>query len=215
MAGNRGTNDSELVLPNDQRPIVSWDHGVCTTTPDLTRIGVMPGSFNPLHDGHLRLREAASEFLERHVVFELSVANVDKPRLTPAVVRERLQQFTEDPVLLTDAALFADKAKLFPGCWFVVGMDTAARLLEPRYYGDSIDRRDDALRLFQGLKIRFLVAGRLLSDDDATSFKSRDQLATSAASQDLFVELPEKLFRADISSSALRNEGSGDGTADG
>jgi len=214
MARNHAPDESELALPNDQHPIVTWKNGICTTTRDVTKIGVMPGSFNPLHDGHLRLREAASEFLGRPVVFEISVANVDKPRLTPAVLRQRLQQFTDCTVMLTDAALFADKAKLFERCWFVVGMDTAIRLLDPRYYGDSSGQRDNALRMFQSLDIRFLVAGRLLNDNDAASFKRCDQLMTDEASQELFVELPEKLFRVDISSSALRSEANGDRTAD-
>lgn len=29
------------------------------------------------------------------------------------------------------------QARLFPGCAFVVGADTAKRIIDPRYYGNS------------------------------------------------------------------------------
>jgi hypothetical protein len=35
-------------------------------------------------------------------------------------------------VALTRAALFTQKARLFPGCAFVVGVDTARRILDPK-----------------------------------------------------------------------------------
>ncbi len=32
------------------------------------------------------------------------------------------------------------QARLFPGCAFVVGADTAKRIIDPRYYGNSVVR---------------------------------------------------------------------------
>ena len=40
---------------------------------------VLPGSFDPLHRGHVELARAAADILNTEVAFELSVANVDKP----------------------------------------------------------------------------------------------------------------------------------------
>ncbi len=37
------------------------------------------------------------------------------------------------------------KAALAPGAVFVVGADTIERIGEPRYYSDSVDRRDEAI----------------------------------------------------------------------
>lgn len=42
-------------------------------------------------------------------------------------------------VAVTAVPLFAEKARVFPGSVFVVGVDTARRLLAPRYYGGSRD----------------------------------------------------------------------------
>src|SRR3546814_361042 len=41
-------------------------------------IGLLPGSFNPLHEAHTGLAGAASRILNKEIFFELSVSNVDK-----------------------------------------------------------------------------------------------------------------------------------------
>src|SRR5579862_3090084 len=91
---------------------------------------VLPGAFNPLHEAHLTLADIAMRLESKPVAFELSVANVDKLELSDEEVRRRLLQFAgKAPVWLTHAALFTDKAQLFPGATFAIGADTAARLL--------------------------------------------------------------------------------------
>src|SRR5262249_13393545 len=87
-------------------------------------VALPPGAFNPVHEGHWLLAETASRLLGLPVVFELCVTNVDKPPLPAAEIRRRLQQFTwRIPVWVTRAPLFGDKASLFPGVVFVVGVD--------------------------------------------------------------------------------------------
>ena len=85
---------------------------------------LLPGSFNPLHDGHAALASVASRRLGLPVAFELSLANVDKPDLDEVEVLRRLAAFRGvAPVWITRAATFARKAELFPGCAFVVGYE--------------------------------------------------------------------------------------------
>ena len=63
-------------------------------------------------------------------MFELSVTNVDKPALPSAEICRRLRQFTwRTEVWVTRAPTFAEKASVFPGAIFVVGADTAERIL--------------------------------------------------------------------------------------
>lgn len=52
-------------------------------------------------------------------------------------VRRRVAQFTSAgaPVVVTRAPLFTHKAALFRDTLFVVGYDTAIRLVLPKYYG--------------------------------------------------------------------------------
>lgn len=54
-------------------------------------------------------------------------------------VRKRVAQFVQAglPVVVTRATLFIEKAELFPNSRFVVGYDTAIRMVMPKYHGNS------------------------------------------------------------------------------
>ncbi|MDB5312226.1 MAG: nicotinic acid mononucleotide adenylyltransferase [Gemmataceae bacterium] len=163
---------------------------------------VLPGSFNPLHHGHTTLAAVAGHRLGLPVAFELSVANVDKPGLAPEEVARRVAQFAGvGPVWVTRAATFAEKADLFPGAAFVVGFDTATRLVDPKYYRDDPARRDDALRHLLARGCRVVVGGRA---DAAGAFRTWTAGDLAAEFHGLFLPLAETDFRADVSSTALR-----------
>src|SRR5262249_29114014 len=118
---------------------------------------LLPGSFNPVHEGHWKLADVAARRLGTDVAFELSVTNVDKPPLGAEEVYRRIDQFTwRAPVWLTRAPTFAEKATLFPSAVFVVGADTAARIVDPHYYEGSEARMAEALALFRAQGCRFL-----------------------------------------------------------
>ena len=161
---------------------------------------LLSASFNPLHVGHERLAQAAAAMLGMPVTFELPILNADKAPLGYAEIERRLAQFRwRYSVVLSRAALFVEKAALFPGCVFVLGYDTAVRLIDPRYYGGA-PGRDAALAAIRAHGCRFLVAGRV--QDDA--FHTLDEITISADARDLFMALPEQAFRVDLSSSAIR-----------
>ena len=164
---------------------------------------VMPGSFNPLHEGHLRLAQVASEMLGgREVVFERAVVNVDKPPLEESEVRRRLRQFEGRwRVVLTRASRFYEKASLLPGCTFVVGWDTAIRLVDTGYYGEDEGTMLSALSSIRTAGCRFLVAGRI----QGGVFRTLADVAVPPGFDDLFQAIPESRFRADVSSTELRS----------
>lgn len=163
---------------------------------------VLPGSFNPLHRGHTALAAAAGVRLGIPVAFELSVANVDKPELSPADVARRVAQFAGvGPVWVTRAATFAAKADLFPGVAFVVGFDTAVRLVDPRYYRDDPARRDEALSGLAAGGCRVVVGGRV---DAGGVFRTWSAAGLAREFRGLFLPLTESDFRADVSSTDLR-----------
>src|SRR5205823_5578982 len=114
---------------------------------------VLCGSFNPVHEGHWNLAAVASQLTGAPAAFELSVTNADKPPLGTDEVHRRLKQFSwQAPLWLTRAPTFVEKATLFPGAVFVVGADTAVRIVEPHYYQDSETRMAEALEHIRAQK---------------------------------------------------------------
>lgn len=164
---------------------------------------ILSGSFNPLHAGHERLAQAAAAALGLPVTFEIPVQIVDKAPLSYAEIERRLAQFRwRHPVALSRERLFVDKATLYPGCVFIIGYDTAERLIELRFYQNDPQARDAAFAHIRAHGCRFLVAGRL---DDGV-FRTLRDLELPAGARELMIELPEALFRVDVSSTSIRQQ---------
>lgn len=188
------------VCHNRARLCWSLPCGAIETVPKQPIVGLLSGSFNPLHVGHRELVMIAERHLNGPVAFELAVMNVDKPPLDFLTIETRRRQFHDRPIALTTAATFAEKSRLFPQVTFVVGLDTAERIIQPKYYDDDEAKMLAALCEIRMQQCRFLVAGRC----EGGSFRTLKDLTIPHEVCDLFVELPASQFRCDVSSTELR-----------
>ena len=171
---------------------------------EAVRGGVLPGSFDPLHEGHQRLAAVASDMLKSQVTFEFSVTNVDKPPLEEPEVRKRVAQFAGKwPAVISQAPVFSKKARIFPGCTLVIGWDTAVRLVDARYYGGEEFEALKALGEIRSQGCRFLVAGRV----DGGVFRTLEDVPVPKGFEDMFTPIPESAFRYDLTSTELRLAG--------
>ena len=162
---------------------------------------VLSGSFNPLHEGHKKLAELLKKRKKQEVYFELTMSNAEKNPIQISELRKRALQFIGyAPLIVSRAPLFSQKAEFFPNSSFIVGADTAKRLVEPRFYDNS---REKMLSSFDSLKqsgAKFLVAGRSHKE----LFETLSDISIPKEYLQLFTSIPENQFHEDISSSEIR-----------
>lgn len=110
-----------------------------TTGLNFDFVNIIPGSFNPLHEGHKAIFSTVSRLYKTkgtNPIFELCICPKDKSRLLVTELKERLEQFTS-PVIITNQPLLAQKNYeiksnlqcIKKDCNFHIGADNLVRLL--------------------------------------------------------------------------------------
>ena len=76
--------------------------------------------------------------------FELSITNADKGAINYAEIWRRINLLREKnlKVILSNRPLFKDKNIFLQDRAFVIGADTYKRLIDTKYYNNSISERD-------------------------------------------------------------------------
>jgi len=190
--------------------------GMHGEAPPTTPFAILPGSFNPPHQGHAAMRDLAEATLEIPVHYELSVRNADKPPLDFIEIARRLSQIRQQAgCLITAAGTFVEKVVLlrnaFPMAfsghpiWFVVGADTISRVGQPRFYGSTSDAKL-AIQQLSDLGARFLVFGREQDGEFVTLHTLLCAGVLPPELAPLCESIQEGQFREDICSTEMRQE---------
>lgn len=167
-----------------------------------TRTCLLAGSFDPAHVGHFGMAEVAVQKTgTAGCWFEICVANVDKAKLRLDRLLRRLRQdFQGNGLLISNAATFVEKSKLFPGATFAVGADTIQRICQLKYYQDSQANFERAVEQIVAQQCDFLVFGRTIDGQ----FIGKDKLNLPNCVERLCRYVSEEDFKKDVSSTEIR-----------
>lgn len=163
-------------------------------------VGLLSGSFHPLHAAHLQLADLATDILRGPVAFELPMTNADKPPVDYFSLLKRMKNFGDRCLVVTAAPTFVEKSQLFPGTTFVVGADTAARICDRRFYNNSPEEMHQALTEIAARGCSFLVAARRVKGQVTRV----DDLSIPEVHRPLFRGIPVERFLWDLSSTEIR-----------
>ena len=200
LTGEPSDYKTEIVYESDIKRLM--DGAITHIWPKERSSVIMPGSFNPIHEGHILMKEHAEKLIGKKVLYELCINNIDKGMLTHDEIDRRMEQFDLDEIVVTNTPLFIDKALALGGnITFVVGIDTIIRLDKAKYYNNSYFKKQQVFEQLTELKTIFLVYGRHIDGIFRT-------LKDTNLNHDLWrlcTGIPEKEFRMDISSTELRS----------
>ena len=175
------------------------ENGRLITEEFISKSLILSGSFNPLHNGHIKLLEASKNMTKLEPFFEISISNVDKRNISLEDLNSRISQFYNiGKILITNSATFEDKSNLFKKSIFAIGYDTAVRILDNKYYEKDMK---ESLSNIKKNECSFLVTGRKING----KYKFLNDLEIEDY-KDLFSIIPEENFRLDISSTEIRDK---------
>jgi len=186
-----------------ERPFFTADGRRLKSLPNMEDYALMPGTFNPPHEGHFGMADSFRRKHGRNVVFEIGS---NPPHKEPPTVQDLLKRAKllrgRDAFFSVDMPLYLQKAQTYPGVPLLVGADTLLRMLDPKW---GINPRELIQQLIH-VQTTLFVGGRTVDGKFTTRndiVNGLDPKITKGFDMRVFQELEG---RWDISSTELRNK---------
>ena len=163
---------------------------------------LMPGAFNPPHEGHFGTADAMLRDHGRSVIFEVTAEPPHKNFLSIQELLQRAKLLQgRDRIFTRKEPLYLDKARSFSGISLVVGADAMLRMLDPKWGVET----QTLLNELNTLHTKIYIAGRKVDDKFITANDIEKTLTPNQAA--LFHYLTQSVSgHWDISSTELRNK---------
>ncbi|MDR2642837.1 MAG: hypothetical protein LBC74_08580 [Planctomycetaceae bacterium] len=165
---------------------------------------IFPGSFSPVHSGHLEMIEIAEKRLGCKVAMEISISNADKPMVDYIELWSRLREIEHvrpgQIVWLTQTPLFEEKSEIFRGATFIIGADTLKRFADVQRFYRNIHHLHDVIRVISYNDCRFLVFAR----ECENAIESLSSLNIPDMLRSICDEVQASDFTKNISSTIIR-----------
>lgn len=188
------------------RPFFTANGKRLAKLPKEGRHALMPGAFNPPHEGHFGAAEAAMTGYNYRAVFEITA---NPPHKNALKVQELLQRAKllqgQDRLFTSDLPYYLDKARKYPKKPFILGADAMVRMLDPKWGIDAKEMFNE----FYDLGTKLFVASREVDgflttcDDILTDIKAKFHFNVWATAQVVMKPLEGEW---NISSTELRNK---------
>ena len=117
-----------------ERPFFAANGQRFSTMPHNKHVALMPGAYNPPHEGHFGTAQHVMDEYGRTVVYEVTAEPPHKEALPVQLLLQRAKLLHgRDRLFTRKEPFYIDKARAFPGIPLVLGADAMVRMLDPKW----------------------------------------------------------------------------------